>query len=189
MDLILFHGCIIFHSVAGEKSCPQFPTVGFWLFLAFPSHFLCHEQPCRDVQVGRVALAGLRAEELLVAAPDLPIFNIWPLPEGLFKKFLWKVWKQIIIELVLKLDLSSQLQTGLRTPSNLEIPAFWGWGDKKTVVKEAGSGIRQFRFQLFLTLRPGASYFLDLCLCSSTHSAEATRMSTVPSRSAGDPRR
>lgn len=91
MDLILFHGCIIFHSVAGEKSCPQFPTVGFWLFLAFPSHFLCHEQPCRDVQVGRVALAGLRAEELLVAAPDLPIFNIWPLPEGLFKKFLWKV--------------------------------------------------------------------------------------------------
>lgn len=38
------------------------------------------------MQVGGVALVDFGAMELLVAVPGLPIFNIWPLPQGLFPK-------------------------------------------------------------------------------------------------------
>lgn len=73
--------------MAGWKLCPESPTTGHWFILAF-SHSLCHGQPHRSllVQVGGVALVDFGAMELLVAAPGLPIFNIWPLPQGLFPK-------------------------------------------------------------------------------------------------------
>ena len=67
MNLLFFHGCIIFHSVAGRQLYSQSPTVGDWVFLAFFSHSLYHEQFHRVLLVQEMEFLRLTSE--LMATP------------------------------------------------------------------------------------------------------------------------